>query len=165
MPVPTERSPSKVFKQLFINGSPDEVASETHRLKTGRSILDQVRAEAKSFGNRLGSEDRERLELMFSDIRETEQNLLRSEAWANRPKPSFAYTAPKADPNPDLINDRETLWFDITRLAFQTDSTRVILLTMGDAGPVSEGFWAFVIGIGGLAIVATWIAKKGARAR
>lgn len=38
-------------------------------------------------------------------------------------------------------------------------------LGMGDAGPVSEGFWAFVIGIGGLAIVATWIAKKGARAR
>ena len=38
-------------------------------------------------------------------------------------------------------------------------------LTMGDAGPVSEGFWIFVIGIGGLAVVATWIAKKGARAR
>ncbi len=38
-------------------------------------------------------------------------------------------------------------------------------LTMGEAGPVSEGFWVFVIGIGGLAIVATWIAKKGARAR
>lgn len=38
-------------------------------------------------------------------------------------------------------------------------------LTMGDAGPVSEGFWAFIVGIGDLAIVATWIAKKGARAR
>lgn len=38
-------------------------------------------------------------------------------------------------------------------------------LTMGDAGPVSEGFWAFVIGLGGLSIIATWIAKKGARAR
>ncbi len=38
-------------------------------------------------------------------------------------------------------------------------------LTMGDAGPVSEGFWIFIVGIGGLAIVATWIAKKGARAR
>ena len=38
-------------------------------------------------------------------------------------------------------------------------------LTMGDAGPVSEGFWIFIIGIGGLAIVATWIAKKGARAK
>ncbi|AQP49843.1 cytochrome bc1 complex diheme cytochrome c subunit [Tessaracoccus flavescens] len=38
-------------------------------------------------------------------------------------------------------------------------------LTMGEAGPVSEGFWIFIVGIGGLAIVATWIAKKGARAR
>ncbi len=38
-------------------------------------------------------------------------------------------------------------------------------LGMGDAGPVSEGFWVFVIGIGGLALIATWIAKKGARAR
>ena len=38
-------------------------------------------------------------------------------------------------------------------------------LSMGDHGPVSEGFWAFVAGIGGLALIATWIAKKGARAR
>jgi hypothetical protein len=140
VPVPTERSPSKVFKQLFINGSADEVASETHRLQTGRSILDQVGAEAKSFGKKLGTEDRERLELMFSSIRETEQNLLRSEAWVNRPKPSVDYAAPKADPNGEEIVARETLWFDITRLAFQTDSTRVILLTMGDAGrPKLEG--------------------------
>ncbi len=134
VPVPTERSPTKVFKQLFINGSADEVASETHRLQTGRSILDQVGAEAKSFGKKLGTEDRERLELMFSSIRETEQNLLRSEAWVNRPKPTIDYAAPKADPNSEEIVARETLWFDITRLAFQTDSTRVILLTMGDAG-------------------------------
>lgn len=38
-------------------------------------------------------------------------------------------------------------------------------LNMGAAGPVSEGWWAFIVGIGGLALVAGWIAKKGARAR
>lgn len=38
-------------------------------------------------------------------------------------------------------------------------------LGMGDAGPVSEGFWIFVLGIGGLSLIALWIAKKGARAR
>jgi hypothetical protein len=140
VPVPTERSPSKVFKQLFINGGPDEVAAETHRLKTGRSILDQVSQEAKTFGKQLGAEDRERLDLMFSSIRETEQNLLRSEAWVNRPKPSVPYTTPKADPNNEDLIARQTLWFDITKLAFQTDSTRIILLTMGDAGrPKLEG--------------------------
>lgn len=36
---------------------------------------------------------------------------------------------------------------------------------MGQAGPVSEGLWIFILGIGGLAMVATWIARKGARAR
>jgi hypothetical protein len=140
VPVPSERSPSKVFKQLFIDGSEREIASETHRLRTGRSILDQVGEEAKAFGKRLGVEDRERLDLMFSSVRETEQNLLRAEAWVNRPKPSVSYSAPKADPSNDEIIARETLWFDITRLALQTDSTRVILLTMGDAGrPKLEG--------------------------
>jgi hypothetical protein len=134
VPVPSERSPAKVFKQLFIDGSRDEVASETHRLKTGRSILDQVGEEAKRFGKKLGTADRERLELMFSSIRETEQNLLRSEAWVNRLKPDVDYQVPKQDPNSEELVARETLWFDITRLAFQTDSTRVILLTMGDAG-------------------------------
>ncbi len=38
-------------------------------------------------------------------------------------------------------------------------------LGMGENGPVSEGFWVFILGIGGIALVATWIAKKGARAR
>lgn len=38
-------------------------------------------------------------------------------------------------------------------------------LEMGGEGPVSEGLWAFIIGIGGLAIIAGWIARKGARAR
>lgn len=36
---------------------------------------------------------------------------------------------------------------------------------IGDHGPVSEGLWIFLIGIGVLAIIAGWIAKKGARAR
>lgn len=38
-------------------------------------------------------------------------------------------------------------------------------LGLGKNGPVSEGFWAFIIGIGTLCIIAGWIAKKGARAR
>ncbi len=38
-------------------------------------------------------------------------------------------------------------------------------LGMGDNGPVSEGFWIFLLGIGGLSMIAFWIAKKGARAR
>lgn len=38
-------------------------------------------------------------------------------------------------------------------------------LGMGNNGPVSEGLWIFLLGIGGLSLVAFWIAKNGARAR
>jgi len=134
VPVPVQRSHTAVFQQLFTSGDPHEVANEMHRLKTGRSILDKVNAQAKALGRRLGNEDRERIELMFSSIREAEQGLVRNEAWLTKPKPNVNYTAPKADPNPSLINDRETLWFDLIRLALQTDSTRVIMLTVGEAG-------------------------------
>lgn len=37
--------------------------------------------------------------------------------------------------------------------------------SLGGLGPVSEGFWGWIVGIGTLVIVAIWIAKKGARAR
>ncbi|WP_203569182.1 cytochrome bc1 complex diheme cytochrome c subunit [Aestuariimicrobium ganziense] len=38
-------------------------------------------------------------------------------------------------------------------------------LHLGGLGPVGEGFWAWVLGVGGLSLVAVWLAKKGARAR
>ncbi|MGC3953990.1 MAG: cytochrome c [Propionicimonas sp.] len=36
-------------------------------------------------------------------------------------------------------------------------------LTLGGLGPVSEGFWGWVAGIGGLMLFAMWITKKAAR--
>ncbi len=37
--------------------------------------------------------------------------------------------------------------------------------SLGGIGPVSEGLWGWIVGIGGLVMVATWLARKGARAR
>ncbi|MFW6597055.1 c-type cytochrome [Propionibacteriaceae bacterium Y2011] len=38
-------------------------------------------------------------------------------------------------------------------------------LSLGGFGPVGEGLWVWVLGIGGLAAVAVWITKKGVRAK
>lgn len=38
-------------------------------------------------------------------------------------------------------------------------------LTFGGLGPVAEGFWAWIVGIGSLTLFAIWIAAKGARAK
>jgi hypothetical protein len=136
VPVPTERQPTKVFQKLFLDGTPAETRTEVARLKLGRSILDQVGEQARGLARGLGAEDRRRLDLIFGAIRETEQAMVRSESWATTAKPSVAFAAPASDPPHEDLPVRETLWFDITRLALQTDSTRVILLTMGDGGRV-----------------------------
>ncbi len=38
-------------------------------------------------------------------------------------------------------------------------------VSFGGLGPVAEGFWAWIIGIGSLTLFAIWIAAKGARAK
>jgi ubiquinol-cytochrome c reductase cytochrome c subunit len=38
-------------------------------------------------------------------------------------------------------------------------------LALGGIGPVSEGLWAWIIGLGSLVIFAIWIAAKGAKAK
>ena len=38
-------------------------------------------------------------------------------------------------------------------------------IAFGGLGPVAEGLFAWIIGIGGLCLIAVWIAAKGARAR
>jgi ubiquinol-cytochrome c reductase cytochrome c subunit len=37
--------------------------------------------------------------------------------------------------------------------------------TLGGLGPVSEGFFGWLVGVGGLCLFASWIVSKGARAR
>jgi Protein of unknown function (DUF1552) len=134
LPVPSENRHQQVFNRLFMAGSTDEIASEIQRLIDGRSILDQVRNEATALGRQLGAEDRHHIDLMFSSIRDAERRLQRAQEWANKPKPVVSFEMPGQDINHDLMVERETLWLDLVRLAFETDSTRVVLLTLGDAG-------------------------------
>lgn len=46
----------------------------------------------------------------------------------------------------------------------QVNQTPSAGLTLGGLGPVSEGFWGWVLGIGSLVLFAVWIASRGARA-
>src|SRR5262249_37449657 len=63
--VPAEGRATQVFKDLFIDGTPAEIAREVERIRSGQSILDGVRDQAKSLASDLGAADRERLELLL----------------------------------------------------------------------------------------------------
>src|SRR5262249_34707852 len=57
--LPSEARATQVFKQLFIDGTPAEIAREVERIKAGQSILDGVRDQARALANNLGPADRD----------------------------------------------------------------------------------------------------------
>lgn len=129
--VPSQHWASGVFRQLFIQGTPEEIAREVRRLRDGRSILDDLRAQARTLTGRVGAADRQRLDLLLTSIREAEQRLQQDEAWVNRPKPRVTAPVPtNAAFQPGQLIARSRQWYDLIHLALQTDSTRAISLSL-----------------------------------
>jgi hypothetical protein len=128
--IPPETSPSQVFRRLFVNGTPDEVAAQVERLHTGQSILDATLGQTKKMHRSLGSSDREKLDQYMTAVRDVEHRLHASEAWVHRPKPAVAMSEPKDNPNPADLAGRSRLLFDLAHLALENDSTRYITINM-----------------------------------
>jgi len=128
--IPADNSPSKVFARLFLEGRADEVQDQMRRLEDGRSILDDVSDQANSLRSNLGSEDRDKLDEYLTSLRELEQRMVNDESWAKKPKPKVEVEPPKDIPNAADLIGRTRLLFDLTHLALQTDSTRLITIML-----------------------------------
>lgn len=128
--VPAAMSPSKVFAQLFLEGRPEEIQSQVRRLEDGRSILDDVRGQANSLRSDLGADDRDKLDEYLTSVRELEQRLVKDESWFKKPKPKVDVPPPTDIPNVADLIGRTRLLFDLTHLALQTDSTRLITIML-----------------------------------
>ena len=120
-PLPAEAHPRLVFENLFGEGGTVEDRRETLRRRA--SLLDSVTEEMKRFKLQLGTNDRCKVDDYFQSIREVERRIQRAEASVDE------------NPLPDLDRpvgvpaayaDHARLMFDLQRLAFQGDITRVI---------------------------------------
>src|SRR5512134_2630675 len=83
--IPPEERAADVFNQLFLQGTPEQIEAQIHRLDTGRSILDAVSAQAKDLQREVGASDRSRLEQYFTSVRDLEHRLQESREWERRP--------------------------------------------------------------------------------
>jgi hypothetical protein len=135
--IPPEERASEVFNQLFLQGTPEQVEAQIHRLDTGRSILDAVADQAKDLQGKVGTSDRSRLEQYFSSVRDLEHRLQESREWERKPKPVVSMQPPGELASPALYMDKLKTMYDLARLAFETDSTRAITLMLNSvATPV-----------------------------
>ena len=132
--IPPEQSASEVFNQLFLQGTAEQVQAQIRKLDTGRSILDAVGEQAKDLQRGLGERDRSRLEQYFTSVRDLEHRLQESKGWESKPKP-VVNVAPPTDPaNPAQYMAKIRAMYDLTKLAFETDSTRAVTLMLNSVG-------------------------------
>jgi hypothetical protein len=127
-PVPSERSPNRLYRRLFLQGKPEDVAANVEALRQERSLLDFVGGQSKRLNRSLPPADRQRLDQYFTSVRELEQRLHSAEEWEHRPKPRVQAPAPQDIDDPREFVRKTKLMFDVIKLALETDSSRVISL-------------------------------------
>jgi hypothetical protein len=128
--IPCDEKASEVFKQLFLRGSPEEVERQMLRLQMGQSIMDAVAGQAKTLQRDLGPRDRDRLDQYFTGVRNLENRLGEAREWEKKPKPVVHVAPPVDPPSPKLYMDKVKLMYDMSMLAFENDSTRLITLML-----------------------------------
>ena len=133
--VPPDLFPANVFARLFLEGRPDEVEAQTRRLRNGKSILDTVSEQAKRIAPTMGARDREKVDEYFTSVRELEQRMVTAQEWSLKPKPKVDAKPLQNNMNSVDLLGKTKLLFELTHLALQTDSTRLVnMLLLGTSG-------------------------------
>jgi len=136
--IPPESNIARLYRTLFVQGTPKEIEARMNDLRSGRSLLDTVRERAKRLEQSVGAADRSRLEQYFTSIRELEGQLLQSESWERMPKPKVAMPEPEEIKDAAKLITRLRTTYDIIKLALENDSTRVVSLFIQPLGVLTE---------------------------
>ncbi|MEZ5403254.1 MAG: DUF1552 domain-containing protein [Bryobacteraceae bacterium] len=130
--LPAEDSAARLYERMFVQGDPEAVARQLHRLETRGSILDTLLDETRRFQRDLGAEDRARLDQYVTSVREVEGRLQTARSWERTPKPKPSQPPPADPAEKRLFFEKFELMLQMAQLAFESDSTRVVTL-MADA--------------------------------
>lgn len=126
-PIPAEQNPRAVFERLF--GTTNADAGDAGRRQLQRSILDFVLDDAQALNRSLAVADRRKLDEYFTALREVERRIEKAEQPLDAP--------PEIDRPagiPESYQDHVRIMLELTALAFQTDTTRVVTFTLANDG-------------------------------
>lgn len=134
VPIPGATRPSQVFAKLFLTGSSTQIDAQVRKLMHGQSIMDTVLDQARAIERQLNGGDREKFDEYVTSVREVEKQMVRQQEWERKPKPKIQAKPPKDIREQGDVIGRAELMFDLTALALQNDSTRLITI-------MTEGFF------------------------
>lgn len=133
-----------LFDALFLETTQSKRRRLSESYELNGSILDVVKDDATALRKRISRSDVEKLDEYFTSVREVEKRLAQSQSWLDTPKPKVDYRMPQ--PTPEDFYSEVPVFYDLMRLALETDSTRVISCGIdgwsGDSGlpGVTQGY-------------------------
>ena len=134
--VPAVEKPSDAFKLMFVGDTDEQKQFNRAALESSGSILDVVLEDARGLKRELSTNDRRKLDEYFTSVRETEKKIQLSKSWIDRPKPNPQQPSLKnvANGNRDdkIGSNQVEVWMELMLLALQTDSTRVVSMSVAN---------------------------------
>ena len=126
--LPADDSASALFRKMFVQGDPSAVKQQLHKLDERASILDTLLDDTRNVKRVLGRDDQERLDQYLTSVREIEQRLDVARQWELRLKPTVDEQPPRDIHDQRQFFEKFDLMLSMARLAFESDSTRIITL-------------------------------------
>ena len=151
-PIPSEHRQREISERYF---SPNGGAPTHQRRKSiqqGMKIVDLVLEDSKTLKNRLGSNDKAKLDEYLTSLDQVEKQLTRNEKWLDVPMKEFDASLINLDVDPTAApEDYVRSMMDLMILGFQTDATRVIsyLMAREDGMGFGDNFPKIALGLQG----------------
>lgn len=137
--LPAEDRAPALFEKMFLQGDRASIQRQLHRLDEKGSILDTLREDARRLSRSLHGGDRARLDQYLTSVREVEGLLHGAREWESRAKPEAPQAPPEDLQDRKRLIDKFRLMLEMARLAFESDSTRIVTLMVdGFATPVFQ---------------------------
>jgi hypothetical protein len=128
-PNPPELSPRAAFERLFGTSDEDPATRKKFR-RYDRSILDGVMEDTKNLERNLGPSDRRKIDEYMTSVREIEARIQKAESDNKEIVPPMD----KPVAAPADLSDHARLMYDLMRVAFQTDMSRIVTFMLTREG-------------------------------
>ncbi len=142
-PIPSLNKPQEIFNHLFNPYDGKGVENVRAGLKRQASILDLLLENSRSFKNRLGSEDQNKVNEYLESIRSLEKRVERTSKWTRQPLPDVDTKGLNIEVSHQDPEEYIRCMYDLVFLAFQTDSTRFASLMLESEQSSDSEMWNY----------------------
>lgn len=142
-PIPSLHKPQEIFNRLFNPYAGKDIEKVRAGLKREASILDLLAEQSGSFKNRLGHEDKVKVDEYLESIRALEKRVERTSQWTQKPLPKVDTKGLNLEVSHKNPQEYIRCMYDLIYLAFQTDSTRFASLMLESEQSSDSEMWNY----------------------